>query len=344
MSRTHRSIPSAALCAVLTALLLAGCGKGTVIGSGPSPTSSPIVPNVDFEYPITTPASEPATITTGVNGYLYFTELATSKIGQLSTGGAVTELATKTAAAGPTSIIVGPDNNIWYTEANIHSIATFTSFLAASQTEYTIPWANSTPNFITRGAPFNSMYFTDTGANAIGEILATGTFAGPFAIPTAASSPQGIVTGPDNNEWFTEYATAKIGILNTTTNAITEIPVTAGSHPDIIAQGPDGALWFTENIAGAAKLGRMTTAHAYTEYALTGAHSAVGLAVDLAGDLVVTDPANNAIGVFKIGSQTYTEYPIGTAGSNPLWITLGPEGKMYFTEFSANKIGQFSYF
>ncbi|MFN2449712.1 MAG: hypothetical protein ABR508_07960 [Candidatus Baltobacteraceae bacterium] len=325
-------------------LFLAGCGNGTVIGSGPTPTTPPVTPSVTFEYPVPTAGAHPATVVTQ-NGYLYFTEQAASKIGQLTTGGAVTELATKTANAGPTSIIAGPDGNLWWTEASIHSIATSGSgFTAAGFTEYNIPFAGSLPNFMTRGAASGSMYFTDPGANAIGEILTSGAVSGPFAIPTAGSNPQGIAVGPDNNIWFTEFNTNKIGILNSATNAITEIPVSAGSHPDILVQGADGAMWFTEDIAGAPKLGRMTSTHSYSEFALTGAQSAVGLAVDLYGDLAVTDSAGSAIGIFKLSSQTYASYPTKTASASPLWITVGPEGKLYFTEFAADKIGQFSYF
>src|SRR6266849_5962704 len=37
---------------------------------------------------------------------------------------------------------------------------------------------------------------------------------------------------------------------------------------------------------------------------------------------------------------TITEFPVPTAGSNPGGITLGPDGKMWFTEQSGNKIGR----
>jgi virginiamycin B lyase len=47
-----------------------------------------------------------------------------------------------------------------------------------------------------------------------------------------------------------------------------EYPIpTANSSPNGIAAGPDGALWFTEN----AKIGRITTAGAITEYPIGSA-------------------------------------------------------------------------
>lgn len=326
-------------------LALAGCGNGKVIGSGPLPTPVPVNPNVSFEYTVPTANAGVWTVIGASNGYLYFTEQAASKIGQLSTGGSFLEVATKSAGEAPTSIIVGPNNALWWTQLNVPSVATMTTgFVTTNIVEYPIPWGGSAPVFLTRGVPDSSMYFTDAGVNAIGEVSTTGVFSGPFTIPTSGANPQGIVTGPDNKMWFTEFNTSKIGVLDPLTNTITEHATAANSHPDYIVVGPDGALWFTEDIAGGAKLGRMTTTYQYSEYPLPGASSATGLTEDLYGDLVITDTANSAIGVFKLGDQSFKEYPTKTASANPLFITVGPDGRLYFTELSANKIGQFSYF
>jgi len=332
---------------ILCALALGGCGNGKVIGSGPLPTPSPITPNVSFEYKIPTAASGPADIIAGKDGFLYFTENAASKIGQLSTGGVFKEIATKTPAAGPTGIIVGPNNLIWFTETTAHNIATITSFVSATPvTEYPVPWANAAPAYMANGAIQNTMYFTDPANSAIGQVTTGGTVTGPFATITPAANPLGIALGPDNNMWFCENAAGKIGHLNTATNSVDhEYPVagTVTSPVDIV-QGIDGAMWFTENNPLGPKLGRLTSTGVLNEYPLTGAKSATGLALSLFGNLVVLDPANNSVGQFNPNSLTYTEYPITAANSNPTRITLGPDGKLYFTENAANQIGQFSYF
>jgi virginiamycin B lyase len=41
-----------------------------------------------------------------------------------------------------------------------------------------------------------------------------------------------------------------------------------------------------------------------------------------------------------VAAQTITEYPIPTVESQPLWITSGPDGALWFTEDTGNKIGQ----
>ncbi|HET7815264.1 MAG TPA: hypothetical protein VFL13_12940, partial [Candidatus Baltobacteraceae bacterium] len=187
MSRISRLMPAFAV------LILAGCGNGTVIGGGGTSTPAPVTVSVSFEYSIPTANAGPAALVTGTDGYIYFTEQTASKIGRLTTGGSFSELATTTAAAGPASIIVGPDNATWFAESAVGKIGKVTTtFTAAAMNEYTVPWAGSTPSFLSRGVPSGSMYFTDPGANAIGQVQTDGTFSGPFAIPTAAAGPHGI--------------------------------------------------------------------------------------------------------------------------------------------------------
>lgn len=330
---------------IFCALALSACGNRQVIGSGPTPTPTPVTPNVSFEYSIPTKSSAPfAIVTRPSDSFLYFTEQSASQIGQLGTGGAFKEMKTKTAGASPTGIIVGADSNIWFTEPAIHNVATITSF-GSTMTEYTAPWAGAAPQFMANGPAQNTMYFTDPGANAIGEITTSGVFSGPFAIPTAGANPQGIVEGPDLNIWFCESGAAKIGHLNTSTNTIDrEFALSAGANPFDIIVGPDGALWFTENNSAAPKLGRLSTTGVLNEYPLTGAKNATGLALDVFGNIQILDPGNNTVGIFTVNSLVYKEYPIKTASSNPAWITLGPDNKMYFTENAASQVGQFTYF
>ncbi len=331
---------------IFCALALVGCGNRNVIGSGPLPTPAPVTPSVTFEYKVPAASASPLAIVSGTDGFLYFTEQAASQIGQLSTGGVFKEVKTPTAGAGPTGIIVSTgNNNLWFAESLAHNIATVTSFATSAITEYPITWAGSKPQFLANGTVQNTMYFTDNGANAIGEITTAGAITGPFAIPTANANPQGIALGPDQNIWFCENNAAKIGHLNTTTNVVdSEFALAAGANPYNIIVGPDGAMWFTENNPAAPKLGRLTTTGVLNEYPLAGAKSAVGLSVDVFNNIDVVDLAANAIGQFNVNSLKYTEYPIKTANSGATWITLGPDQKMYFTETTANQIGQFTYF
>jgi streptogramin lyase len=331
---------------------MAGCGNGGVIGSGPLPTPTPVIPSVTNEFAAAA-NSQPTGITVGPDGFLYFTERGQAngkaQIGKISTGGSLTEIAVTPATAQPIGIIKGPDNLLWFTESGADSIVSMSTASGNTMTAYPLGTppggaASWQPAFIAVGPGNNTMFFTAPGANAIGEITTSGTIAGSVVIPTAASNPLGIVTGPDLNIWFAENAASKIGRLNSSNGTITEFPTpTANAGPTSIVIGPDGALWFTENTA--AKLGRITTTGIITEYPLTNAGSASGLVVGADANFFFGDPVKNQFGQAAISAAfTNTMFPIKTSNAGPSVMVLGPDNRIYFTETNAAKIGQISYF
>jgi virginiamycin B lyase len=330
---------------------MAGCGHGTVIGSGPLPTPTPVVPRVSNEFAVAS-NSQPMGITVGPDAFIYFTEQGVAngapKIGKISTGGSLTEIAVTPATAQPFGIVRGPDNLLWFTEMGADTIVSMTTASGNAMTSYPLGTppggaASWKPAFITTGPGTGSLFFTAPGANAIGEITTSGAISS-FLIPTAGSNPQGLVTGPDLNVWFVENAASKIGRLNVTTGTITEFPTpTANAGPTAIVLGPDGALWFTEN--NVAKLGRITTTGVTTDFALASAGSASGLVVGADANFYFGDPVQNQFGRAIIsGAFENTMFSIPAANAQPSVFILGPDQRIYFTETAAAKIGQISYF
>jgi len=161
-----------------------------------------------------------------------------------------------------------------------------------------------------------------------------------FPIPTPESQPLGITAGPDGALWFTEgqagTGNGKIGRI-TTSGVITEYPITsANSDPFGIAPGPNGTVWFTESAAS--KIGQITTGGVITEYPTQMTNRGpAGIAL-FGSALAFTEYADN-IGIITT-SGGIGEYPIPTASSNPLYITTGPDGNLWFTEHDANQIGR----
>lgn len=85
-----------------------------------------------------------------------------------------------------------------------------------------------------------------------------------FALAKADSQPSFIVTGPDGNLWFTEFAGNQIGRI-TPMGVLTEYPVpTSDSRPVGLAVGSDNNLWFTEQQGN--KIGRITPNGTITEF------------------------------------------------------------------------------
>jgi streptogramin lyase len=114
---------------------------------------------------------------------------------------------------------------------------------------------------------------------------------------------------------------------------------TLESQPEGITAGPDGALWFTERI----KIGRITTAGAFTEYVLPtqGANAYIASGPD--GALWFTQAYG--FDISQIGRITTTGalsfYPL-PVGSDPFRIASGPDNALWFTESGINSIGRIS--
>jgi streptogramin lyase len=194
--------------------------------------------------------------------------------------------------------------------------------MTAAIAEYPVPSGNS-PFGITSG-PDGNVWFTEK-AGQIAMMNPTTHAITEFAIPTSGGTPTGITAGPDGNIWFTESSANQIGMLNTSTDVITEFPI-PGSNPTAITAGPDGNLWFTET--GSNQIGSINpTNKAISQYTIpTGGSSPTGITA-------------GAINPF---THTFTEYVIPQASSQPNGITAGSDGNIWFTESNANRIGQVS--
>jgi virginiamycin B lyase len=218
------------------------------------------------EYPVPTPDSRPTEVTVGPDGHVWFTERGTaaapgSKVGNVDPStGIVTDYVVRTGSR-PLGIVAGPDGNLWFTEQagnNVGRISTAGVLLA----EYAMPHANSQPWEPTSG-PDGAIWFTQAAGNRIGRLTVDGTLT-EFAVPTAGSVPNVIVSGPDpdpaqsHSLWFAETGADKIGRI-TTTGVVTEFSIpSADTQPVGVAAGPDGQVWFAESAAATGnRIGRL---------------------------------------------------------------------------------------
>ncbi|HEY7934346.1 MAG TPA: hypothetical protein VID48_11040, partial [Solirubrobacteraceae bacterium] len=64
-------------------------------------------------------------IAPGPEGNLWFTDVGTSKIGEITTGGAITEYALPKESV-PHGIVTGPDGNLWFTDYRTSKIGKIT--------------------------------------------------------------------------------------------------------------------------------------------------------------------------------------------------------------------------
>ena len=183
--------------------------------------------------------------------------------------------------------------------------------------EYALPPSPFVPLDITAG-PDGNLWFTEimtdqngsVQAGKIGRITSTGTVS-EFSLPTGNTFATDIITGPDGNLWFTEGD--KIARM-TPLGKISEFPLpSANTFLSSITTGPDGNLWFTEQQG---KIGRMTLTGKVSEFSLPFHQYPAG--------------------------PNPTKEPAGSAQGEPLDITAGPDGNLWFTEIghSGSSIGR----
>lgn len=326
--------------AALALLALCACSGGTVIGSNPLPTPTPVVPHVSAEFTVPTAASGPNGITLGFDGFIYFAETTGNQITKMTTGGVFVENAVPTANSGPFALTGMSDGSIWFTESNASKIGT----LSGSQiVEYALPTANAGPTYITRG-PDGALWFSETTANKLGRIDINGNIS-EFPVPTANAGLAGLVGFSDGGIWIAERTASQIVRFDVTSKTFgTPRPtLTANAAPTQIVVCPDGqTLCFTEN--NAVKLGQITPAGVITEHSLSPATSASGLTLGADFNLYFTDPAQNKVGQISGISFGVSEFAIPTASSQPAFLSLGPDSQIYFTENAANRVARLTYF
>ena len=282
---------------------------------------------VIVEYPVPTPDSRPTEVTIGPDGHVWFTERGTvaapgSKVGKVDPStGIVTDYVVRPGSR-PLGIVAGPDGNMWFTEQAGNRVGRI-STAGVLLDEYTMPQPNSQPWEPTVG-PDGAIWFTQFTGNRIGRLTVDGTLT-EYAIPTPASGPNVIVSGPDPNPaqsdslWFAETLGNKIGRI-TTTGVVTEFSIpSADTQPVGVAAGPDGHVWFAESATATGnRIGRLfvTTVEVPVE-------GGVGGTVPATLALSLGTPA--AFGLFTPGvARTYdasmTANVISTAGDATLSV------------------------
>ena len=118
--------------------------------------------------------------------------------------------------------------------------------------------------------------------------------------------------------WVFAFQPGALSTNNAATGTITEfttgIVATPSASPQAITAGPDGNLWFTEFI------GALSTTAGSGVSVVPGSLSAIGRITP---------------------TGTVTEFTSGiTAGAVPIGIAAGPDGNVWFTEWSGNRIGR----
>ena len=152
------------------------------------------------------------------------------------------------------------------------------------------------------------------------------------------------MAGPDGNLWFTEPGVNKIGKINPTTHAVTEIPLPLGMRADSITASIDGDLWFTDTAGD--EIGRLNPATGVvTPYFVPSLGAApAGITSDLAGDLWFTESGTGRIGQLNPATGYIAQLAIFSTQpySIPRPDSIAPDsyGDVWFTDPATGMIGE----
>ncbi len=197
--------------------------------------------------------------------------------------------------------------------------------------DFPLPTANAGPSTIAL-AQDGSLWFTLSGANAIGHMQPDGRGFESFPLPHPDSSPRIIARGADGNMWFSEHTGNRVGRI-TPKGRISEFPIpTPGSQPRAIALGEDGNIWFGEFAGG--KIGRVTPDGRITEFAIPTHDSGPrALAAGPDGNVWFSEYKASRIGRITPAGKV-TEFALPRPNSGPGDITTGADGNLWFVELS----------
>lgn len=280
-----------------------------------------------FEYPIPTANSQPYGITAGPgDSAIWFTENS-GKVAKLfpntctTTGTLSCRIleGTLPQPIGPSGIAAGQDGNIWvggnFASATDHMYVVQPAGSCASAANPDL----STCPITAQPDPVNSPQVGDVRAGSDSLIhVAMSTSSDifvaafyPVSLPAAeysgesfVSSPTGLTAfGLSSNQWFTAPGTDQIGVeLCWEGCQLSTYAYGGDGLPQGIVNAPNGNLYVA----------------------------------DTSGEIVSFAPSSCA------GSCSFTTYPIPTTASAPKFLTVGPDGNIWFTESATNKIGIFN--
>jgi virginiamycin B lyase len=212
--------------------------------------------------------------------------------------------------------------------------------------QYPTPSPNSEPTAIAPG-PEGSMWFTEQREDKIGRITLTGAPINEWTIPTPAGEPTSITLGPDGNLWFTEEKGDKIGRI-TPSGVISEFPLPPNRNPNAITAGPGGLIWFTEN---------GEEENEKKEHVRVGRIGRISTAGGVPSETIIPTSTGEPMGITEgpDGNIWFTERAAGNVGrmigneisefhvnggGGPSGITVGPNGELWFTLEYGDKIGR----
>lgn len=288
----------------------------------------------------------------------------------------IREFVVPTADSVPEGITVGPDGNVWFTEAGANRLARITT--NGNITEFSLGASGLTPRGIATG-PDERLWFCASGSGQVGAMTTNGVVT-LYTVPRAANepfrypeyitrrgaamwytdlsyrvsrvttvgdftqfqyppgvNPFGIAVGADNNIWWTAYFSDTVNSLRPIDGATNMYMLAPLATPTLMTRGPDDAVWYTELQGG--NISRITTNGIITTN-FVGFTGPYGICVGSDGAIWFTEHrrGTNSIGRLTLDGQL-SRYGLAIF-SDVSQIVAGPDTGIWFTMGGRNRIGR----
>ncbi len=198
----------------------------------------------------------------------------------------------------------------------------------------------------------NRVWFTELLGNKIGVYDPAKSQLVEYPVPTNASGPADLTFGRNGALWFTETYAMSLGEFFPQNQSFIEYPLGGNTASQVVAspiglvQDDQGNVWVADH-GGSWIVEFNPVTHGIVKYPTHIPPSDVyptslvnDLLIDSSGRVWFVEHGGNAVAYLSTDDRNMTEFPIPTGPiSTSLWIALAPNGDIWFTEWSRDKIG-----
>ncbi len=157
----------------------------------------------------------------------------------------------------------------------------------------------------------------------------------------SVGSPGNVIVAKNDIVWFVMHLGNSLVRFDPASEEFTEFLLpTKNAQPYDLAEDPKGRIWFIEKNGG--RFGFLDTAKKkITEIPLPQGTQLMGIAVDDAGLVYLSEVSENYIGRYEPETRKFKKFPIPAIQAQPGKMRFGDKGMLWFCALHTQQIGVF---
>ena len=251
---------------------------------------------------------------------------------RVNLAGTVDRIVTLEETSGVTDIVAGLDGGLWFTESSANKIGRVSSlaFLFTNLGDGAAPLA------LARGAD-DSIWFAAAGGNRVGRIGKDGSLV-QFELGDG-HTPVGVAVDADGNGWFTDQEANTIGRM-TPDGELVEFPIPTAEQPAAGHRARPGRQLLVHRVRR-----QQDRPHhaAGIDHGVPDPDAVRRSAGHRRSAPTATSGSPSAAPTGSAASRRracVTEFIVPTADTSPFGIAAGPDGNLYFTEYTGGRVAR----